>query len=105
MRLLRPAPAALSIVLLVASCAEGQPLPDEPDGWGPATVAPADAEEEALGDRVRLVLCVRFSNAGPEVREVFCGSLPRPDARARCYGHVNDSPIEWENWCYGEFGD
>lgn len=89
----------------MTSCIERQTPPDEQDGRAVAAVVQADAEEEALGDRVRLALCVRLSSAGPEVREVFCGSLPKHDSRARCYGHVGDGPIEWDNWCYGEFGD
>jgi hypothetical protein len=105
MQILRSVPFAFSLVLLVASCVESQPSPDEQDGTALATILPASAEEYALSDTVRLVVCVRLGNAGPEVREVFCGSLPRPDARARCYGHVNDGAIEWANWCYGEFGD
>jgi hypothetical protein len=48
-------------------------------------------------------VCVLLKRSCDGPRVAFCNSQPDVQVRGRCFSHVKDSPVAWENWCYNEF--
>ena len=71
---------------------------------GPVEDEPNSLRAEPEG-RFTYTVCVLVRSGSKTARVAFCVSQPERDVRARCYAHLNDTPVSWANWCYEEFFD
>jgi hypothetical protein len=86
----------------------GSEPPASTVGSGPPSTSAGSSTGGSAAEpegRFAYKVCVLLEGSSELVRVAFCNSQPDRLVRGRCFCHLKDSPVSWQNWCYNEFSE